>query len=107
VATQDFALIGDALILTLQKHMGDKWNTDLEASWRSIYEFISVNMVAGLNDTAPAVPSGGSACSTRKSSKPSSRKKAEKAPFPTEIRINDSELGFFSRHFKALRRRSA
>jgi hypothetical protein len=52
VSPGDYDIVGDALFFTLEKHLGDKWNTTMEKSWRSVYSFISKAMVAGTEKEA-------------------------------------------------------
>jgi hypothetical protein len=52
VSPGDYDIVGKALFFTLEKHLGDKWNTKMEKSWRSVYSFVSKAMVAGTEKEA-------------------------------------------------------
>jgi hypothetical protein len=115
VMADDYALIGDALIFTLQKHM-TTWDEHLETSWRSVYSFISTTMLEGANEAmlnrarSSSQPSKSvSGSSSKKSSKyNSSLPPHVHESIPTEIRLPvDGGRGFFARHFGKFRRNSA
>jgi hypothetical protein len=50
VTAHDYELLGKALCFTLAAHMESKWNDDLEASWKSVYMFLSETMKAGVKE---------------------------------------------------------
>jgi hemoglobin-like flavoprotein len=111
VMADDYGLIGDALIYTLQKHM-TSWDEQLETSWRSVYSFISTTMLEGAqeaiaNRIRPPKSVGGS--SAKKTSKHASvLSHHAHQPIPTEIRLSGGVgRGFFARHFGKFRRNSA
>jgi hypothetical protein len=52
VSPGDYDIVGDALFFTLEKHLGDKWNSKMEKSWRSVYSFVSKAMISGTEKEA-------------------------------------------------------
>jgi len=45
VKESHYAMVGAALIWTLQKGLSDKWNGELEDAWIDCYEFLSAAMI--------------------------------------------------------------
>ena len=52
VSPADYEIVGNALFFTLEKYLGNKWNSKMEKSWRTVYTFISQAMVSGTEKEA-------------------------------------------------------
>jgi hypothetical protein len=52
VSPEDYDIVGNALFFTLETHLGDKWSSKMETSWRTVYSFISKAMVLGTEKEA-------------------------------------------------------
>ena len=45
-----YAVVGRALIDTLQKVLGDKFTSEVKTAWARIYDIISTSMIEGADD---------------------------------------------------------
>ncbi len=45
-----FKVIGQALIETLEKGLGDKFDNETKLAWLKIYRYITCQMIYGLNN---------------------------------------------------------
>lgn len=49
VKEEYFAVMGEALFLTLQKTLKDDWNTEVKSAWQDVYSRLSTQMIAAIN----------------------------------------------------------
>lgn len=56
---EHYAVIGQALIETLQDAMGDTFTPEIKASWICVYELVSATMIAGGASHSPSARSAG------------------------------------------------
>ncbi len=45
VKPQQYALVGNALLWTLEKGLGDQWNIELKEAWAKCYTLLSETMI--------------------------------------------------------------
>jgi hemoglobin-like flavoprotein len=55
VKTEHYSLVGQALLWTLEKGLGDQWNDETECAWKTVYNILSETMIKANSDTEPAV----------------------------------------------------
>jgi hypothetical protein len=55
----DYDIIGDALMMTLQGHLPEEWNDQLERSWRLVYNFMASTMKKGSQQEQQRAHKGG------------------------------------------------
>ncbi len=46
-----YALVGDALLWTLEKGLGEAWTEDTKAAWIACYTFLSTALIEAANET--------------------------------------------------------
>jgi len=55
VKTEHYSLVGQALLCTLEKGLGDQWNEEIENAWKTVYSILSDTMINATRDTEPAM----------------------------------------------------
>ena len=50
--TAHYAVVGDCLIYTLKKGLGDRWTPQTEAAWIAVYKILAKAMIEGQNAKA-------------------------------------------------------
>jgi len=55
VKTEHYSLVGQALLWTLEKGLGDQWNEETKNAWKAVYTILSDTMIRASRDTEPAV----------------------------------------------------
>lgn len=53
VSPEHLAVLGQALVQTLQRCLGDSFTPEVEMAWTVVYNFVSASMIAGLKSTVP------------------------------------------------------
>jgi hemoglobin-like flavoprotein len=53
----DYPLIGDALLQSLDRHLGADWTPDVKETWTMAYQMIADTMTAGAREVATTQPS--------------------------------------------------
>lgn len=57
VRPEQYAVVGNNLLWTLQAGLGDRWNSDVQAAWKALYQLVSTTMIeaaqAGINSSSP------------------------------------------------------
>jgi hemoglobin-like flavoprotein len=49
VTPEHYKMVGDALLWTLEKGLGDDWNADTEAAWTTCYTLLAETMINAAN----------------------------------------------------------
>ncbi|MCP4999531.1 MAG: hemin receptor [Hyphomicrobiales bacterium] len=49
-----YALVGEALLWTLEKGLGDRWSDEVREAWTSAYGMIAQQMLKGTSSDAPS-----------------------------------------------------
>lgn len=50
VKEEHFAVVGDSLLWTLERGLGEAWNEELKASWAEAYGVLSATMIAAMKE---------------------------------------------------------
>lgn len=51
-----YPVVGQTLLFTLEKGLGDDWNDDLKSAWTKVYGTVSSVMIAAANDAMAEKP---------------------------------------------------
>jgi hemoglobin-like flavoprotein len=60
----DYPLIGDALLQSLDRHLGEDWTPDVQETWTLAYQMIADTMAAGAREATTTQPSSPRTSST-------------------------------------------
>jgi hemoglobin-like flavoprotein len=53
VTTAHYAIVGEALVWTLERGLGDKFMPDVKSAWTKVYGVLAATMQAGAAEAAP------------------------------------------------------
>jgi nitric oxide dioxygenase len=52
VTTADYAVVGEALLWTLEQGLGEGFNPEVRSAWANVYDVLAATMQAGAADVA-------------------------------------------------------
>ncbi len=55
VKDSHYSSVGEALLFTLEKGLGDEWNPELNEAWTAAYTIVSTTMIAGADEARSSV----------------------------------------------------
>ena len=55
VKTEHYSLVGQALLWTLEKGLGEQWNDETQSAWRAVYSILSDTMIKASRESEPSV----------------------------------------------------
>jgi nitric oxide dioxygenase len=56
VEEEHFAIVGEALLWTLEQGLGDAWNDELKDAWSTTYGVLADTMVSAMNEARESAP---------------------------------------------------
>jgi nitric oxide dioxygenase len=52
VTTADYAVVGEALLWTLEQGLGEEFTPEVRSAWANVYDLLAATMQAGATDVA-------------------------------------------------------